>query len=268
MCVAPSTASGITATRWCMPATTRRGPLRSPTLGTTSTPSCASCPRGGADRPTGAVAEDQDQNGPGTWSGHPQDLRPPDLTSLQLDQGPVRLRQIVFPDLGLERDLGRQAEELAHVGPGDVGDALDLLLQPEVSGVVDPQQGVLVDLLLADRIDDQTPAPLQVFERLDDRRPGRGRVDDRVQPPRGPRARLAGPGRPEFAGERPLRGGASEREYLRPGEAVQDQLQNQVRRGPEAGEAQGLPVLQPGQAEGAEPDRPRAQEGCGLYVGE
>ena len=45
-------------------------------------------------------------------SKHPQDLRPPDLTSLQLDQGPVRLRQFVFPDLGLERDLGRQAEEL------------------------------------------------------------------------------------------------------------------------------------------------------------
>ena len=53
-----------------------------------------------------------------------------------------------------------------------------------------------------------------------------------------------------------------------PGEAVPDQLQHQVRRGPEAGEAQGLAVLQPGQAERAEPDRPRAHQGRGLYVGE
>ena len=64
----------------------------------------------------------------GERSGHTQYLRSPDIPAFQVDQGPVRVRQFVFLDLGLERDLGRQPEELAYVGTRDVGDALDLLL--------------------------------------------------------------------------------------------------------------------------------------------
>ena len=40
-----------------------------------------------------------------------------------------------------------------------------------------------------------------------------------------------------------------------------------MRRGPEAREAQGLPVFQLGESERTEPDRPRAEQGCGFHVG-
>ena len=63
--------------------------------------------------------------------------------SLEIDQGPVRVRQFVFLNLGLERDLGRRAEKFTDIGPRDVGDALDLLLQPEMRGVIEPQERVL-----------------------------------------------------------------------------------------------------------------------------
>ena len=79
---------------------------------------------------------------------------------------------------------------------------------------------------------------------------------------------VAGPGRAELAGEGPLRLGAGEDEDRVVGEAVPDQFQHEVRRGAEAGQAQALAVLQPGQAERPEADRPGAEQRGGLRVGE
>src|SRR5215203_7519751 len=87
--------------------------------------------------------------------GYPQDLRPADLPRLELAQGLVRRLERKLLRLGPDGDLGCQGQELPHVASGHVGDALDLLLQPEVAGIVKAEESVLVPLLLADGVDDQ-----------------------------------------------------------------------------------------------------------------
>src|SRR5262245_42892422 len=70
-------------------------------------------------------------------SPDPQDLRTADVFRLQFDKRPIGVFQGVLLDFGPERNLGGEFEELADVGPGDIRDALDLLLVPEVRRIIE-----------------------------------------------------------------------------------------------------------------------------------
>ncbi len=152
---------------------------------------------------------------------------------------------------------------MRHVGHG-----LDLLLQPQVILVAEPQQLVLVSLLLADGVDDQAAPRAQIGQGLHHRLPGRRRIDDRVQGHRGPLRGITRPDGPQLQGE-----GASlwvAGKDVDPGIRIEvtGQLQHQVGRAAEPGQSQRLTVFDPSQHEGAVADPTGAQQGRSLRVGE
>jgi len=76
-------------------------------------------------------------------SGDPEDLCASDVPGPHLDQGAVGLLQGKFLDFGPWRDLGGEPGELADVESGDIGDAHDLLPDPEMPGVIERQERIL-----------------------------------------------------------------------------------------------------------------------------
>src|SRR4051812_42055775 len=91
-----------------------------------------------------------------------QDLGAADPTGLELAEGLVRVFERVLLHLGTQRNARGQRQKLGDIGAGDVGDALDLALHPQVLGVVELEESALVALLLANGVDDQATAGREV----------------------------------------------------------------------------------------------------------
>ena len=81
-------------------------------------------------------------------STYPQNFGAVDLAGAQFRQGLVGLFQGEFLDCGTDGHLGGQGQKFRDVAPGDVGHTLDLLFQPQVGGIVPPQEFVLVQILI------------------------------------------------------------------------------------------------------------------------
>ena len=80
--------------------------------------------------------------------------------------------------MGISAARGR---ELADVAVGDVGDGLYLSFLPQVIAVAQVEEVLFVAVLLADGVDDETPAGAEVGEGVNHGFPdGRG-VDDGVE---------------------------------------------------------------------------------------
>ena len=89
-----------------------------------------------------------------------------------------------------------------------------------------------------------------------------------MEPLGGLLARIAGPGRTELPGERTFGLGTGEDEHPGVGISMPDHLEDEVRRGAEAGQPKVLPVLEAGQPQRPVADRAGAQERGGLRIGE
>ena len=182
------------------------------------------------------------------------------MAAAQFPQRPVRLRQGELPHLRPQPHRRCQRQELPHVGAGHVRHRADLLLEPEIAGVVEVQQGPLVALLLADGIDHQPTARFEMAQGGHIRPPGGRGVDHRPQRLRRGLVDAAGPVGSEAAGKGPLPFAAGEHGHPGAGEAMAHHLQHQVAGGAEAAEPQRLAVLQAREPQRAVADRPGAQQ--------
>ena len=146
----------------------------------------------------------------------------------------------VFGQGGLEVDFAGGIQDTADVLAGNVGDGFYFFFQPEVAGVVQILEGVLIASFFADGVDYQATAGGQVGQGFANRKPGRGGIDDGLAGLGGTGGGRASP--ISTQAESKVTGGLPSGKDIDPGGGMEGfhQLQNQMARGAETGESQGL----------------------------
>lgn len=185
-----------------------------------------------------------------------------DAAVFDSQEGLVGLFEGEGGDLGLEADLGGDAEEFAAVSVGDVGGALEGAFGPEEVGVVHRGDGGF----FADGIDDEFAALLEVSQDEGDGLANGGKIDHFVHSLGRGIFGVSGPVGAEAEGLLLMGFIAAEGEDFAVGELGFEDLDGQVGGGAEAEEADGLAVFDLAEPQGAIADDAGTQEGCGVEV--
>jgi len=89
------------------------------------------------------------------------------------------------PEFAAEWEFGGDLQELRGISMSHIGHGFDFPFYPEMFVITQVQQYLLASLFLANRVDHQPAATLEVDQGFCDGRPGECRINNRVQLVRG-----------------------------------------------------------------------------------
>ena len=170
----------------------------------------------------------------------------------------TRVLQFVFLIFRLYARLRRGLQKPAHVGARHIGSRLDFLFHPQLRGIIQLHERILVNFLFADGVDHESAPGLDTFQRFTNRPPDRRGVNDGIQFFERTLLDAPRPGRSQRQGELTLCGAPAEHKDARVDEFMPREFQYQMIRPAEAHQAQRLTILQIAQAKRAITDRARA----------